>query len=63
MSRVHRELLHLAHLLSRLAEGLTPGDADTMSLRDGQRIIESIETSARIHDAQEEDIYEHATEE
>jgi heavy metal translocating P-type ATPase len=62
MSRVHRELLHLAHLLSRLSDGLSEDDADTMTLRDGQRIIESIETIARIHNAQEEDIYEHATE-
>ena len=31
-----------------------------MTLRDGQRIIESIETIARIHKAQEEDIYEYA---
>lgn len=62
MSRVHRELLHLAHLLSRLSEGLSDGDADTMTLRDGQRIVESIETIARIHNAQEEDIYEQAAE-
>jgi heavy metal translocating P-type ATPase len=62
MSRVHRELLHLAHLLSRLSDGLSEDDADTMTLRDGQRIIESIETIARIHNAQEEDIYEHAAE-
>ena len=60
MSRVHRELLHLAHLLSRLSEGLSEGDADSLLLRDGQRIIESIETIARIHNAQEEDIYEYA---
>ena len=56
MSRVHRELLHLAHLLSRMSEG----DIDAIAIRDGQRIIESIETIARIHNAQEEDIYEHA---
>ena len=60
MSRVHRELLHLAHLLSRLSDGFSEGDADAMTLRDGQRIIELIETIARIHNAQEEDIYEHA---
>ena len=60
MSRVHRELLHLAHVLSRLSEGLSESDADAMTLRDGQRVIESIETIARIHNAQEEDIYEHA---
>jgi soluble P-type ATPase len=60
MSRVHRELLHLAQLLSRLSQGLSEGDVDSLLLRDGQRIIESIETIARIHNAQEEDIYEYA---
>ena len=60
MSRVHRELLHLAHLLSRMTEGLSEGDIDAIGIRDGQRIIELIETIARIHNAQEEDIYEHA---
>jgi hypothetical protein len=29
-------------------------------IRDAQRIIESIEALVRIHNAQEEDIYEHA---
>ena len=60
MSRVHRELLHLAHLLSRLSQSLSEPDVDSLLLRDGQRIIESIETIARIHNAQEEDIYEYA---
>ena len=60
MSRVHRELLHLAQLLSRLSQGLSEGDVNSVLLRDGQRIIESIETIARIHNAQEEDIYEYA---
>ena len=61
MSRVHRELLHLAQLLSRLTQGLSESDIDAVLLRDGQRIIESIETIARIHNAQEEDIYEYAS--
>jgi heavy metal translocating P-type ATPase len=60
MSRVHRELLHLAQLLSRLTQGLSELEVDAVLLRDGQRIIESIETIARIHNAQEEDIYEYA---
>ena len=60
MSRVHRELLHLAHLLSRLSQSLSEPEVDSLLLRDGQRIIESIETIARIHNAQEEDIYEYA---
>jgi hypothetical protein len=29
-------------------------------VRDAQRVIESIEALVRIHNAQEEDIYEHA---
>jgi hypothetical protein len=35
MSRVHRELLHLAHLLSRLSASLSEGDVDALTLRDG----------------------------
>ena len=60
MSRAHREIIHLARLLRRLADGLTPVDADRYLIRDAQRVIESIEALVRIHNAQEEDIYEHA---
>jgi heavy metal translocating P-type ATPase len=60
MSRAHREILHLARLLARLSEGLRPEDVDRYLLRDAQRVIESIEALVRIHNAQEEDIYEHA---
>ena len=60
MSRAHREIIHLARLLRRLADGLSPADVDRYLIRDGQRIIESIEALVRIHNAQEEDIYEHA---
>jgi hypothetical protein len=60
MSRAHREIIHLARLLRRLAEGLSPGEIDRYLIRDGQRIIESIEALVRIHNAQEEDIYEYA---
>ena len=60
MSRAHREILHMARLLARLADGLSPNDADRYLIRDGQRIIESIESLVRIHSAQEEDIYENA---
>ena len=60
MSRAHREIIHLARLLRRLADGLTPQDADRYLIRDAQRVIESIEALVRIHNAQEEDIYEHA---
>jgi hypothetical protein len=60
MSRAHREIIHLARLLRRLTDGLSPGDIDRYLIRDAQRIIESIEALVRIHNAQEEDIYEHA---
>ena len=61
MSRAHREILHLSRLLARLADGLKSEDADRYLVRDAQRVIEAIESLVRIHNAQEEDIYEHAT--
>lgn len=60
MSRAHREIIHLARLLRRLADGLTPQDADLYVIRDAQRVIESIDALVRLHNAQEEDIYEYA---
>jgi hypothetical protein len=60
MSRAHREILHLARLLARLTDGLREEDADRSLVRDAQRAIESIEAIVRIHNAQEEDIYEYA---
>jgi hypothetical protein len=62
MSRAHREILHQARLLTRIARGLRAEDADKYLVRDAQRVIESIEALVRIHNAQEEDIYEHAVE-
>ena len=59
MSRAHREILHLARSLSRIAEGLAVQEADRYLVRDAQRVIESIEALVRIHNAQEEDIYGH----
>jgi len=61
MSRAHREILHLARLLNRLAESLSATDADRYLIRDAQRMVESIEALVRMHNAQEEDIYESAT--
>lgn len=61
MSRAHREILHQARLLARLAHGLRAEDADKYLVRDAQRVIGSIEALVRIHNAQEEDIYEEAT--
>ena len=60
MSRAHRETIHLARLLHRRADGLSAADIDRYLIRDAQHIIESIEALVRIHNAQEEDICEHA---
>ena len=60
MSRAHREIIHKARLLRRLADGLTAPDADHYLIRDAQRVIEAIEALVRLHNVQEEDIYEHA---
>jgi len=60
MSRAHREIIHRARLLRRLANNLSPEDADHYLIRDAQRVIEAIEALVRIHNAQEEDIYEYA---
>ena len=61
MSRAHREIIHLARLLGQLSVGLYAKDADRYLIRDAQRVMESIEALVRMHNAQEEDIYEHAT--
>lgn len=61
MSRAHREILHQARLLGRMAHGLRAEDADTYLVRDAQRVIGSIEALVRIHNAQEEEIYEAAS--
>jgi hypothetical protein len=50
----------MARLLRRLATGLSSQDTDHYLIRDAQRVIEGIEALVRIHNAQEEDIYEHA---
>jgi Hemerythrin HHE cation binding domain len=58
MSRAHREIMHLARLLARVAEDLPSEKIDRYLIRDAQRVIEAIETLVRIHTAQEEDIYD-----
>ncbi|KIZ41107.1 MULTISPECIES: heavy metal translocating P-type ATPase [Rhodopseudomonas] len=61
MSRAHREIMHLARLLARLSTGLTAETVDRYAIRDAQRVVESIEALVRMHNAQEEDIYDQAT--
>jgi heavy metal translocating P-type ATPase len=62
MSRAHREILHLARLLERIADDLPSEQIDRYVVRDAQRVIEAIETLVRMHTAQEDDIYEAVTE-
>jgi hypothetical protein len=50
----------MGRLLRRLADGLTALDVDHYVIRDAQRVIEAIEALVRLHNVQEEDIYEHA---
>ena len=57
MRRAHREIQHLARFLMRLSSGLSPDDADRYLIRDAKRAIEAL---VRLHNAQEEDIYEYA---
>lgn len=61
MSRAHRQIIHSATHFRRLADNLSPQDADRYLSRDAQRAIESIEALVHLHSAQEEDIYEYAT--
>ena len=61
MSRAHREIQHLARLLARLTNDLPSETIDRYLVRDAQRVIELIEGLVRIHSAQEEDIYDHAS--
>jgi heavy metal translocating P-type ATPase len=61
MSRAHREIIHQARLLERVADGLSASEADRYLVRDAQRVIESIAALVRIHNAQEEEIYEHVS--
>ncbi|WP_407158683.1 heavy metal translocating P-type ATPase [Bradyrhizobium sp. STM 3557] len=61
MSRAHREILHLARLLDRIAGDLPSEKIDRYVVRDAQRAIEAIEILVRMHTAQEDDIYEAVT--
>jgi heavy metal translocating P-type ATPase len=60
MSGAHREIQRQARLLGRLTQGLSTHNFEPRLIRDAQHIIETIEALVRIHNAQEEDIYQHA---
>ena len=58
MGRAHREILHLARLLARIAEDLPSEKIDRYITRDAQRVIEAVEALVRIHSAEEEELYD-----
>lgn len=60
MSRAHREIQHLGRLLDRLVSDVDAEETDRYLIRDAQRIIESVDALVRIHNAQEEDIFDYA---
>jgi heavy metal translocating P-type ATPase len=58
LSRGHREILHLARLLTAMADEITPETADDLFAYDAQRVLLSLETIVRLHSAQEDEVYD-----
>jgi heavy metal translocating P-type ATPase len=57
MSRMHREIHHLARLLSRMTKDLPPGGPDPLTLAEIQRILHGLDAILKLHFAQEDEIY------
>ncbi|MGA8755235.1 MAG: heavy metal translocating P-type ATPase, partial [Stellaceae bacterium] len=57
MSRTHREIHHLARLLSRMAKDLPTAGPDPATLAEIQRILHGLDAILRLHFAQEDEIY------
>jgi soluble P-type ATPase len=57
LSRMHREIHHLARLLMRMAKDLPPGGPDSRTLTEIQRILYGLDAILRLHFAQEDEIY------
>jgi heavy metal translocating P-type ATPase len=62
MGRAHREILHLARLLDLMAADASPETADDLFAYDAQRILLSLEAIVRLHNAQEDEVYDTLTE-
>jgi len=58
MSRMHREIQHLARLLSRMARDLPAAGPDPGTLAEIQRILYSLDEILKLHFAQEDEIYQ-----
>ena len=57
MSRTHREIQHLARLLSRIESDLPPEGPDPATVVDLQRVLYGLDAVLRLHFAQEDEIY------
>jgi len=57
MSRMHREIQHLARLLSRMTKDLPSGGPDPVTLAEIQRILHGLDAILKLHFAQEDEIY------
>jgi heavy metal translocating P-type ATPase len=57
MSRMHREIHHLARLLTRMANDLPPAGPDPATLSEIQRVLHGLDAILRLHFAQEDELY------
>ena len=57
MSRMHREIYHLARMLSRMTRDMPPAGPDPRTLAELQRILYGLDAILRLHFAQEDEIY------
>jgi len=57
MSRTHREIQHLARLLSRIESDLPPEGPDPATVVELQRVLYGLDAVLKLHFAQEEEIY------
>lgn len=60
MHRTHAEIDHLARRLSALSEAAGRNGADRRTIEESQWVIQTIVSLCRIHNAQEDDLYEQA---
>jgi hypothetical protein len=57
MSRTHREIQHLARLLSRIESDLPPEGPDPATVVELQRVLYGLDAVPRLHFAQKDEIY------
>lgn len=60
MGRTHEEIRRMSRRLQDVADAIKRGTSDREAIEEAQRLIETLVTLCRIHNAQEDDIYETA---